>query len=172
MCFTRSPCCFRHPATCLQQWTQCENANCGKWRKLPPGSIVDEDAPWYCYMNSDPRRARCSASEEVRVQGQPMLQGGRRGRVGMGGGLGAAQGVCARAESPGDAGECSSPPTCSAHRLQSYDEKTEIVLPDGGVDDEEALHNQLIKRHLEASMAASVAMGVGPASRGRGRGRG
>lgn len=59
---------------------------------------------------------------------------------------------------------------------QSYDEKTEIVLPaDGHLDDEEALHNQLIKRHLEASMAAAVAMGVSPAGgggRGRGRGRG
>lgn len=52
--------------TPAQQWTQCENANCGKWRKLPPGSVVDEDAPWYCYMNPDAKHARCSASEEVR----------------------------------------------------------------------------------------------------------
>ena len=57
--------------------------------------------------------------------------------------------------------------------LQSYDEKTEIVIPtDGHLDDEEALHNQLIKRHLEASIAAAAAVVATSGGRGRGRGRG
>lgn len=100
-----------------EQWTQCENDNCQKWRKLPPGSILDEEAPWYCYMNSDPKHNRCSASEE------------------------------------------------------SYDEKTEIVL-DAHLDDEEAVHNQLIRRHLEASIAARASLGSSQRGRGRGRGGG
>lgn len=27
-------------------WAQCDNAGCQKWRKLPPGSIVNDKEPW------------------------------------------------------------------------------------------------------------------------------
>jgi hypothetical protein len=56
-------------------WTQCENPNCGKWRKLPPSTTVDEDAPWYCYMNPDAEHSTCEAAEEVR---RSLLAAGRR----------------------------------------------------------------------------------------------
>ena len=55
------------PPIIQEQWVQCENAHCNKWRKLPRGAPkVKEDESWYCYMNPDPARAGCSASEEVR----------------------------------------------------------------------------------------------------------
>ena len=28
-------------------WAQCDNPNCQKWRRLPPGTLIDEDTPWY-----------------------------------------------------------------------------------------------------------------------------
>ena len=28
-------------------WAQCDNAGCQKWRKLPPGTVVDDKEPWY-----------------------------------------------------------------------------------------------------------------------------
>lgn len=124
-----------------EQWTQCENDNCQKWRKLPPGSILDEEAPWYCYMNSDPKHNRCSASEEVRLLN---IHGATRFTV--------RNAKCVIA-------------------VQSYDEKTEIVL-DAHLDDEEAVHNQLIRRHLEASIAARASLGSSQRGRGRGRGGG
>lgn len=47
-----------------EQWVQCENPNCEKWRRLPPGApAVPEHAPWYCYLNSDIDRNTCSADE-------------------------------------------------------------------------------------------------------------
>lgn len=48
-----------------EAWVQCENPNCGKWRKLPLGTQVDENEAWYCYMNPDCARNTCSASEVV-----------------------------------------------------------------------------------------------------------
>lgn len=27
-------------------WAQCDNPNCQKWRKLPPGTSVDENSEW------------------------------------------------------------------------------------------------------------------------------
>ena len=27
-------------------WAQCDNAGCQKWRKLPPGTKIDDDQPW------------------------------------------------------------------------------------------------------------------------------
>ena len=27
-------------------WAQCDNAGCQKWRKLPPGTKIDEHNPW------------------------------------------------------------------------------------------------------------------------------
>ncbi|KAL6774112.1 MOT13 [Auxenochlorella protothecoides x Auxenochlorella symbiontica] len=50
-------------APVAEHWAQCENANCQKWRRLPPGTVVDENAPWYCYMNPDAQRNSCSADE-------------------------------------------------------------------------------------------------------------
>ena len=34
------------PVVVEEQWAQCEHAGCGKWRKLPPGTVVDEGKPW------------------------------------------------------------------------------------------------------------------------------
>jgi hypothetical protein len=54
------------PVIQKEAWAQCENPNCQKWRKLPPGAPeLDEDAPWYCYLNPDANRNTCSASEVV-----------------------------------------------------------------------------------------------------------
>lgn len=53
------------PVIQKEVWAQCENPNCQKWRKLPPSTIVNEDEPWYCYMNPDHDRNTCSASEVV-----------------------------------------------------------------------------------------------------------
>ena len=33
-----------------EQWAQCENPSCEKWRLLPPGTVLNENEPWYCYM--------------------------------------------------------------------------------------------------------------------------
>lgn len=27
-------------------WAQCDNAGCQKWRKLPPGTVVNDKEPW------------------------------------------------------------------------------------------------------------------------------
>lgn len=27
-------------------WAQCDNAGCQKWRKLPPGTVIDDKEPW------------------------------------------------------------------------------------------------------------------------------
>ncbi|XP_006890700.1 PREDICTED: zinc finger CW-type PWWP domain protein 2 [Elephantulus edwardii] len=47
-------------------WVQCENETCLKWRLLSNEDVsrVDHSAPWFCFMNSDPRCNRCSAPEE------------------------------------------------------------------------------------------------------------
>ncbi|KAL4424496.1 hypothetical protein ABPG77_006805 [Micractinium sp. CCAP 211/92] len=52
------------PVIVQENWVQCENPNCNKWRKVPPGYEAKEDEPWYCYLNPDDRKATCSASEE------------------------------------------------------------------------------------------------------------
>ena len=57
------------PVIQKEAWAQCENPNCEKWRKLPPGAPpINEDEPWYCYMNPDLARNTCSASEVVRYK--------------------------------------------------------------------------------------------------------
>ena len=53
------------PVIVQENWAQCENPNCNKWRKLPAGHKINEDEPWYCYLNPDDRKGTCSASEEV-----------------------------------------------------------------------------------------------------------
>ena len=49
-----------------QEWAQCENPNCNKWRLLPPGTVLNENEPWYCYMNPDVSKNTCDAPEAVR----------------------------------------------------------------------------------------------------------
>lgn len=51
------------PIATQQHWVQCENPNCNKWRLLPAGTVVNENEAWYCYMNPDPDKNTCSASE-------------------------------------------------------------------------------------------------------------
>lgn len=36
----------------LSVWAQCDNQNCQKWRRLPPGSVVDDSIPWYALIES------------------------------------------------------------------------------------------------------------------------
>lgn len=59
-----------------EQWAQCENPNCNKWRRLPRGAPpIDEDQPWYCYLNPDLDRNTCSASEvEYDEQNEVLLK--------------------------------------------------------------------------------------------------
>lgn len=57
------------PVIVQENWVQCENPNCNKWRKVPPNYEPKEDEPWYCYLNPDDRKGTCSASEEVRQAG-------------------------------------------------------------------------------------------------------
>ena len=33
-------------ANAIFVWAQCDNAGCQKWRKLPPGTKIDENNPW------------------------------------------------------------------------------------------------------------------------------
>ena len=46
-------------------WVQCDAPSCRKWRRLPPGSVVDDHGRWYCRMNPDTRYNACDADEEV-----------------------------------------------------------------------------------------------------------
>ena len=34
----------------LSVWAQCDNQNCQKWRRLPPGSVVDDTVPWFVHI--------------------------------------------------------------------------------------------------------------------------
>ncbi|KAM4842220.1 zinc finger CW-type PWWP domain protein 2 isoform 1-T2 [Thomomys bottae] len=47
-------------------WIQCENESCLKWRLLSNEDVikVNQDEPWYCFMNNDSRYNKCSVSEE------------------------------------------------------------------------------------------------------------
>ncbi|XP_069854607.1 zinc finger CW-type PWWP domain protein 2 [Dipodomys merriami] len=47
-------------------WVQCENESCLKWRLLSNEDAikVNQNEPWYCYMNNDSRYNKCSISEE------------------------------------------------------------------------------------------------------------
>ncbi|XP_048366638.1 zinc finger CW-type PWWP domain protein 2 [Sphaerodactylus townsendi] len=47
-------------------WVQCEKSSCLKWRLLSSDDAaqVDPSAPWYCWMNADPRFNNCSDPEE------------------------------------------------------------------------------------------------------------
>ncbi|KAL0028795.1 hypothetical protein WJX79_008323 [Trebouxia sp. C0005] len=52
-------------------WAQCDNPNCQKWRRLPPGTVIDENTPWYCYMNPDEENAACEAPRRLDVELEP-----------------------------------------------------------------------------------------------------
>lgn len=54
-------------AITAEQWAQCEIPSCQKWRLLPPGTVLNENEPWYCHMNPDPQKNSCDAPEVVRV---------------------------------------------------------------------------------------------------------
>jgi CW-type Zinc Finger len=141
------------PVIQKEAWAQCENPNCQKWRRLPPGAPeINEDEPWYCYLNPDATRNTCSASEVVRIK-------------------------CSQFQILSCPVVLKSPPLFSplpyltklhskcSIQLQDYDENNEIVI--AGMDDpEEAARNRAIMEDLEASIAAAAAAAV----RGRGKG--
>ncbi|EFJ47166.1 hypothetical protein VOLCADRAFT_105221 [Volvox carteri f. nagariensis] len=43
-------------------WAMCDA--CQKWRRLPPGTVLDESQPWYCTQNPDKKYNSCSLDEE------------------------------------------------------------------------------------------------------------
>lgn len=43
-------------------WVQCDE--CQKWRRLPPRTVIDDNAKWYCAMNPDTERQSCDVPEE------------------------------------------------------------------------------------------------------------
>lgn len=46
-------------------WVQCDEPSCSKWRRLPPGTVVNNQTRWYCYMNPDTRYNSCDLEEEL-----------------------------------------------------------------------------------------------------------
>ncbi|KAK3166516.1 hypothetical protein QOZ80_1AG0046780 [Eleusine coracana subsp. coracana] len=45
-----------------ETWVQCDA--CRKWRKLSDGTILNSTSAWFCSMNPDPARQKCTISEE------------------------------------------------------------------------------------------------------------
>ena len=31
-------------------WAQCDREECQKWRRLPPGTVIDEESKWCCRL--------------------------------------------------------------------------------------------------------------------------
>ena len=52
----------------VSQWAQCDNQGCAKWRRLPPGTAVDDSVPWYA-ATFTPHEAILLASSEFTVLG-------------------------------------------------------------------------------------------------------
>jgi len=55
---------------CEQEWIQCCDPNCGKWRALHRSmdvhSLLEKHTEWYCVMNSwDEALASCAAPQEI-----------------------------------------------------------------------------------------------------------
>ena len=47
-------------------WIQCDEASCGKWRRVRARDAPsDDEAPWLCSMNPDPRWASCDVPQAV-----------------------------------------------------------------------------------------------------------
>lgn len=88
------------PRVSLSVWACCDNTRCSKWRRLPPGTVVDPNKPWcaaarahpercapaagpsppgarsgaarrFCYQNPDASRNSCDAPEEARPPAGP-----------------------------------------------------------------------------------------------------
>ncbi|XP_066307949.1 F-box protein At3g54460-like isoform X2 [Miscanthus floridulus] len=45
-----------------ETWVQCDA--CRKWRRLSDGTVLDSTTVWFCTMNTDPTRQKCTAPEE------------------------------------------------------------------------------------------------------------
>ncbi|OEL37723.1 F-box protein [Dichanthelium oligosanthes] len=45
-----------------ENWVQCDA--CRKWRRLSDGTVLDSTTAWFCTMNTDPTRQKCTAPEE------------------------------------------------------------------------------------------------------------
>ncbi|XP_062208099.1 F-box protein At3g54460-like [Phragmites australis] len=45
-----------------ETWVQCDA--CRKWRRLADGTVLDFTTAWFCTMNTDPARQKCTAPEE------------------------------------------------------------------------------------------------------------
>lgn len=173
------------PVIVQENWAQCENPNCNKWRRLPPAHKVDEEEPWYCYLNPNQDKATCSASEDVSAsccwgnEGVG-LEGRRRCRY-------RSCCRCQRFEQP-DGGSPTGRrpiPLCRPPHplLQDFNEATMVEIGPGTVNDE-AEQSRLIRERLTASLLASTSgaapavlpqlpyLPPAPASGGRSRGRG
>ena len=47
------------------EWVQCDEARCGKWRRIPAAVKITDAQRWVCSMNAwDRERASCAAAEE------------------------------------------------------------------------------------------------------------
>ena len=58
-------------ASQLSVWAQCDNQNCQKWRRLPPGSVVDDTVPWFVHITqsfhrqaSDNEHGHCTSARK------------------------------------------------------------------------------------------------------------
>ncbi|ONM34474.1 F-box protein [Zea mays] len=45
-----------------ETWVQCDA--CRKWRRVSDGTVLDSTTVWFCTMNPDPTRQKCTAPEE------------------------------------------------------------------------------------------------------------
>ena len=45
-----------------ETWVQCDA--CRKWRRLSDGTVLDSTTVWFCTMNTDPTRQKCTAPKE------------------------------------------------------------------------------------------------------------
>jgi len=45
-----------------ETWVQCDA--CRKWRRLSDGTVLDSTTVWFCTMNTDPTRQKCTDPEE------------------------------------------------------------------------------------------------------------
>merc|ERR1712004_584518 len=58
-------------------WVQCEHSACNKWRRVPPNSIKNPDAPWFCDMNVLKEYNSCQDLEEdYKMYNKAMVESG------------------------------------------------------------------------------------------------
>lgn len=53
-----------------ETWVQCDA--CDKWRRLKVSNLADDNAAWFCSMNTDPKYQSCSVPEEPWDVHQPI----------------------------------------------------------------------------------------------------